>query len=58
MSESEFDRLADVLAADGVVEHESHPKFRVVRRRFGKAALEVTLSHVDKPPVDVAREAS
>lgn len=44
MSQAEFDRLADVLAADGTVEHELNERFRVVRRRFGRCCLEVTLS--------------
>lgn len=60
-SRPEFDRLADVLARDGIVEHESHEKFRIVRRRFGRAALEVSLSHDGGPEPTaepVSKEAS
>ena len=52
-SVEEFDRLSDVLASDGVVEHESHDRFRVCRRRFGTAALELSLSGGPSvPPFD------
>lgn len=54
-SEAEFDRLADLLARDGIVEHETNERFRTVRRRFGRASLEVTWSF---PAAVVEGEAS
>ena len=50
-SEDQFDRLSDVLAADGVVEHESHVTFRLVRRRFGRAELQLYYFPGGHPPV-------